>query len=94
MSDTKAFEFQIGAKLRDKVTGFEGVVIGRAEHISGCDTYGIQCQTLKDSVPQDAKWFDEPRLELVDANVLIVDERFDRTGADSVVPSAAKSAGR
>jgi len=94
MSNTKDFKFALGSKLRDKVTGFEGVVTGRGDHISGCDTYGLQNQTLKDGAPQDLKWFDEPRLELVSSDVLVVDDRDERTGADSTIPSAAKAVGR
>lgn len=95
MAVAKTFKFELGATVRDKVTDFEGVVVGRGDHISGCDTYGLQSRVLKDGVPQDMKWFDEPRLVLVDSTPnLIVDEREERTGADSVIPSAAKSAGR
>lgn len=95
MSDTKTFAFPFGAKVRDKVTGFEGIVTSRGDHISGCDTYAVQNQTLKDGAPQDVKWFDEPRLVLIEGqNVLIVDARAERTGADSVIPSAARAIGR
>lgn len=94
MSTVHTFRFDIGATLRDKVTGFEGVVVGRGDHLSGCDTYGLQAKQLKDGYPQDIKWFDEPRLERVDVPNLVVDPRAVRTGADSPIPSGARSAGR
>jgi hypothetical protein len=92
---TKAFKFELGQTLRDKVTGFEGVVIARGDHISGCDTYGLQSRSLKDGHPSDSKWFDEPRVELVaDTPQLFLDTREEKTGADSVIPTGARSVGR
>ena len=35
MSD---FTFGLGQMVSDRVTGFKGRVIGRAEHLSGCNT--------------------------------------------------------
>lgn len=29
----------LGRKVRDKVTGFEGIVTGRATYLTGCDQY-------------------------------------------------------
>jgi hypothetical protein len=89
MSTSKdSYRFQRGDKLRDRVTGFEGIVVSRGDHISGCDTYGLQPSTLKDGVPQDCKWFDDPRLELVQVGVLpMIDTREVPTGADSVPQS-------
>jgi hypothetical protein len=57
---------QLGVTVRDKITGFSGVVTGRAEYISGC-TQCLVCPRVKDDGGmQDAHWFDEQRL-LVDA---------------------------
>lgn len=84
------FKFNRGDRVKDKVTGFQGVIVSRADHISGCDTYGVQPEKLKDGVPQDTRWFDEPRLVLVKAEVVRpVDERDFRTGADSI-PQATR----
>lgn len=81
----KEFKFNVGDRVKDRVTGFQGIVIGRSDYISGCDTYGVQPERLKDGIPQDTKWFDDPRLILVEAGVLkAFDTREVRTGADSV----------
>jgi hypothetical protein len=83
--DKRGFKFGLGDKVQDKVTGFQGVVTSRGDHISGCDTYGVQPVALKDGAPADVKWLDEPRMKLVQAQALApVDTREDRTGADSV----------
>ena len=85
MSD---FKFGLGDKVGDKVTGFTGVIVGRGDHISGCNTYGIQPLALKDGQPQDVKWLDEPRLLVMEAGFLVgIDQRESKTGADSVPQS-------
>lgn len=79
------FKFNRGDRVKDRVTGFVGVVVSRADHISGCDTYGLQPEQLKDGAPQKCEWFDEPRLEFVQAGVVpMIDTREVRTGADSI----------
>ena len=69
------------------VTGFEGAITGRSNHISGCDTFGVTPLELKDGAPQDTRWFDEPRLKSTGRSLPIVDEREARTGADSIPQS-------
>lgn len=61
------FKFQIGQKARDVVTGFTGTIIGRCEHITTCNTYGLQPPVKADGDYMNAQWFDEPRLEVVRA---------------------------
>ena len=86
---SRGYAFELGQFVKDKVTGFTGIVIGRSNHISGCDTFGVQPATLKDGAPQDCKWFDEPRLQATGKSMDIVDTRAKRTGADSV-PQATR----
>lgn len=86
---SRGYKFELGEVVKDKVTGFSGIVIGRASHISGCDTYGVQPKELKDGMPQEAKWLDEPRLNATGKSIAMVDERVQRTGADSI-PQATR----
>lgn len=65
MSD---FKYGLGYKLRDSITGFEGVVVGRGDHITGCNTYGLQ-PGAKDGKYEESRWFDENRLTVIDADV-------------------------
>lgn len=55
-------KFGLGEVLKDKVTGFEGVVLGRTEYFTGCDHYGLCSQELKDGKPIGWEWLDEIRL--------------------------------
>lgn len=59
--------FSLGDKVKDIVTGFEGILIGKTDFLNGCTRWGVQSDTLKDGLPTEAQWFDEPQLELVEA---------------------------
>lgn len=58
------FKFELGAEAKDGITGFYGIIIGRAEHLTGCNTYGLQPKMKKDAVA-DARWVDEQRIVIV-----------------------------
>ena len=60
-------KINLGDKVRDTITGFSGVAIGRTEWINGCTRIVVQSDKLKDGVPTDAQHIDEPQLELVKA---------------------------
>lgn len=60
-------EIKLGDLARDKITGFEGIVISRTEWLNGCVRLGVQPQKLKDGQPLDDKVFDVGQLVLVEA---------------------------
>ena len=84
----KEFEFDIGSKVSDKITGIRGVVIARADYISGCNQYLMQPdstkQQKKDNTKSDSIWFDGPRLNQLNGSSLVVDTSEKRTGEDGV----------
>lgn len=69
MSETN-FKFNLGDKVKDTITGFEGVVTVRSQWLNMCNTYGVQPTKLKDSIPQQRQSFDQPQLELVEEKVV------------------------
>jgi len=61
------FKFNLGARVRDTLTGFEGIVNNRNQWLHNCNVYGIKPTSLdKDGKPRETHHFDEPQLELVD----------------------------
>lgn len=60
---------ELGTTANDVVTGFEGVVTGRAQYLTGCDQYVLTPKVEKGAF-QDGRWFDENRLEMVRGKVL------------------------
>ncbi len=61
----RKFKIPLGAKARDKVTGYTGIVIAHTEWLYGCLRYVLQSQEMKDGKPVDSISFDEDALELI-----------------------------
>jgi hypothetical protein len=52
--------------LKDRVSGFKGMVLGITKYDTGCTHYGLApTQVSKDGLVSDWQWFDESRLTLV-----------------------------
>lgn len=61
-------DFSVGDVVREKVTGFEGIITTRTQWISGCYTISVQPQGLnKDGEPFASHAFEEPDCTLVKA---------------------------
>jgi hypothetical protein len=69
----------LGKKAKDKITGFEGIIIGYCHYLFGCNTYGISPQILKDGKKIETEWFDEGRIEIIGAGIT-VDEVKSKSG--------------
>ena len=68
------FKFKQGETLRDKVTGFTGIVISRIDYISGCNRYQLQPKVEADGKMPDNVYVDEPALERMDVLRIILDQ--------------------
>jgi hypothetical protein len=61
-----AVTVEVGARVRELVTGQQGVVIGITSWLTGCDTAGVQLPTDKEGKAPDLVWYDVTRLEVVE----------------------------
>ena len=68
---------QLGDRVRDIVTGFEGVAIGRLESLFGVTEIKIQPETLEENSgkPIESVWFEESRVIVSDSNNRIARQR-------------------
>ena len=57
---------KLGNKVRDNITGFTGIAVGRTEWLFGCSRIGIQATELKDGKPVETEWIDEQRVEVIE----------------------------
>lgn len=73
---------KLGATAKEIITGFEGVVTGRASYITGCDQYLVSPR----GGDKDPKWFDEQRLEVIERMPLVVIDNSNGNGADIAAP--------
>ena len=57
------FKFQMLEIVKDKVSGYQGVVMVRSEFSTGCAHYGVASQSLtSEGKVKDWEYFDESRL--------------------------------
>lgn len=57
-----AFKYQNGVYVRDKVTGFEGVICARKDSLTGCNQYAVHAEVRDGKL--ESFWFDEHSLEV------------------------------
>lgn len=64
------FQLELGALVKDKVTGFKGKIIARTEWLYGCRRYTVQPEGInKEGKLFDTANFDEDSLEVVKSGV-------------------------
>ncbi len=63
-------KIEMGDKVKDLISGFEGIATGRSEWLYGCTRITVTPQDLHEGKPVEAQWFDEEQLEVVARNVI------------------------
>lgn len=58
-------KIKLGAHVKDRITGLEGVATVRVEYINGCVQYGIRPTKLKDGQPVEASYVDQQQIEVL-----------------------------
>lgn len=71
---------ELGQKAKDKITGFEGIITGRASYLYGCDQYVLAPPADKDGKIADSHWFDEGRIEITGPGVAAADVQVEKPG--------------
>jgi hypothetical protein len=76
----------LGDKVRDRITGFTGIVVARTQWLNGCIRLQIQPEALdKDGKIPDVAHLDVQQCELVKAEPA----KLGRTGGDRSAPVRA-----
>ena len=56
-------EIKLGDKVKDSVTGFKGIAVGRTEYLHGCIRITIQPEGMnKEGKTFECETFDEPQV--------------------------------
>ncbi|HEY0056300.1 MAG TPA: hypothetical protein VGB63_13165 [Pedobacter sp.] len=74
--------YTLGQLAKDKITDFEGIIICRAEYLTGCDQYGL-VPKAKDGQVKSAEFFDEGRIEITGPGILTTDVAAVQNGGPS-----------
>lgn len=68
-------KLELGMEVKDRISGFTGIVLSRAVYLQGCNRIMVQPKATEDSTKlPEALSFDEPDLEIVGYGVLPVPE--------------------
>lgn len=57
---------KMGDKIRDRVSGIEGLATGVTHYLNGCEQWLVSLGTDKDGKHQSGIWYDVQQLEVVD----------------------------
>lgn len=79
-------EIQLGSTAKDVITGFVGIVTGRAEYISGCSQALLIPQVDSAGKYSEGQWFDEQRLVVNERVPVVVLNNGDTPGSDKEAP--------
>jgi hypothetical protein len=86
-------KYELGAELRDTITGLEGVNVAHTVWLNGCIRYSIQPRGLdKDGKPRDTVTVDEEQLE--PASAARVHQPTRTHGGERPSPTRAADPGR
>jgi len=55
----------LGSTVKDMITGFEGIVMSRAEYAYGCVRIMVEAKGMKDGKPLEPMWMDEQRAKVL-----------------------------
>ena len=81
------FKFECGDKVKDVVTGLQGVIMARIEYLTGCNQYAVTAQKLtKEGKRPDWEYIDENRLEKAGGKLKLPSEKRPDRGADGNLP--------
>lgn len=76
---------ELGKTYKDKITGFQGACTGFVQYITGCNQALLVPKVDDNGAARDGCWFDEQRLETVDAERIVLDNG-STPGCDIAAP--------
>ena len=69
---------KLGERVKDTITGFEGIVVCKANYLNGCVQIQVQSQELDDGKIVKPEWIDEPQLVVIKPSPLEAIERKNK----------------
>lgn len=77
---------ELGRKVRDIISGFEGITTGYVNYISGCNQVLVSPTVDKDGKRRESEWFDEQRMVMIDETII----KLNNTGGNGFDREAPK----
>jgi hypothetical protein len=90
------FNVALGATIRDHVSGFEGVVVGRVQYLTGCNVLLVQPRVSDDAKGdlKDPRWIDEPRAIVLGPGAVTLPNNREQAGRDVLPPTSRSGPAR
>lgn len=78
----------LGDRVKDIITGFEGIVTGKCQYITGCDQVLVQPRVKDDGSKAEGGWFDSDRCTVINAGAIdpLTVRSVERPGSDDPAP--------
>ena len=76
----------LGDKVKDTITGYQGIATGRSVFLNGCVSICIARQDVPDKDETKVEWFDEQRVELVESGAFKPQPSSATAGGPQAVP--------
>jgi hypothetical protein len=80
-------EIKLGIVASDKVSGFTGIITGRAEYLTGCEQFLVSPKASDTNDFKTGQWFDKGRLEYVSNGLTAEDVNASDAGCDIQAPT-------
>lgn len=77
---------QLGIRVKDKITGFTGIVTGTVDYLTGCSQALVAPGLDDKGMIRDSVWLDIQRLERVGTEQIILDNSAS-PGFDKAAPT-------
>lgn len=71
----------LGKKVRDRITGFEGIAIGECTYLFGCNQIGIAPPAQNGEV-KGSQWFDIGRIEIIGEGISAESVQTEKPGCE------------
>jgi hypothetical protein len=84
-NDDTYLGINLGDKVKDTITGLEGVVLARAEYLTGCSQVNVQPLCDSTNEVKTSYWFDVERIESLEVAAVKVGARY--SGMDVTPPN-------
>jgi hypothetical protein len=78
---------ELGDKVKDRVSGFQGVVVSKTNYLNGCCRVGVKPQALEKGSTIDEEWFDIGQIDLISPKAVSVVPK--KTGGPATNPPRA-----
>lgn len=81
-------KFYLGDKVRDLVTGFEGIAISKVVYLNGCIQYCVKPPVDENGKMIEGEYIDIEQLELVESGVINTDYVYSGGYKSDTPPTA------